>query len=108
MTAADRLKADSHSLPANAQMLMTAALVTESLQPVRQPIMMQNEAWIKKACLRLTLNISMIFGIHSRNPEKCVPDTAKRCEQQDISKSLETPSDISDLSPRQTAANNAL
>ena len=104
MTIEERLKADNHSLSANRQMLIIAALVTESLQPVRQPIRMQNKAWTTNAFLRLTLNTLSTIGRHAIKPAKCVPDTARRCEQHDILKSRLTSADIRDLSPRHTAA----
>ena len=99
-----RLKAESHSLSAKRQMLIIAALVTESLHPVRQPIKRQNKVCTMNAFLRLTLNTLSTVGMHAIKPAKCVPDTARRCEQQDILKSRLTSEDIRDLSPRQTAA----
>ena len=42
ITSEARLRADSQSLPANTQTLIMAALVTESLHPVIQPIRIQN------------------------------------------------------------------
>jgi hypothetical protein len=78
MTIEARLKADSHSLPANTQMLITAALVTESLQPVRHPIKIQKTVCMTKAFPRLTFNTFMINGRQARNPVKCMPDTARK------------------------------
>ena len=108
MTIEARLKADTQSLSAKQHMLMKAALVTESLQPVRQPVRMQNRMWMAKAFRRLTLSALRTAGRHARKPVKCVPDTARRCEQQDIWKSRFTRSGTRDLSPTQTAAANAL
>ena len=108
MTADARLKADSQSLSAYTQILIIEALVTESFQPVKQPIRTQKITWTKKAFLRLILRASRTYGTHARNPAKWVPDTARRCEQQDSLKSRLTSSVISDLSPEQSAAVKAL
>ena len=67
-----RLKAESHSLSAKRQMLIIAALVTESLQPVRQPIKRQNKVCTMNAFLRLTLNTLSTIGMHAIKPAKCV------------------------------------
>ena len=85
-------------------MLIIAALVTESLQPVIEPMRIQNAEWTKNALFRFNFKALSIMGRHTRKPAKWVPDTAKRCEQQDILKSRLTSFVIKDLSPAQTAA----
>ena len=65
-----RLKAESQSLPAKMQMLIMAALVTESLQPVIQPINIQNAEWTRKALLRFNLKALRITGRQTRKPAK--------------------------------------
>ena len=89
-------------------MLIIAALVTESPQPVREPIRMQNRVCTINALFLFNLKALSTIGRQTRKPEKCVPDTASRCEQHDILKSRRTDSPIRDLSPVQTAAASAL
>ena len=67
-----RLKAESHSLSAKRQILIIAALVTESLHPVRQPIKRQNNTCTMNAFLRLTLNTLSTIGMQAIKPAKCV------------------------------------
>ena len=65
-----RHKEDSQSLPANRQMLIIAALVTESPQPVMEPIRIQNRQWTAKALLRFNLKALSTMGRQTRKPEK--------------------------------------
>ena len=61
-----RLKADSQSLSAKVQMLIIAALVTESLQPVIDPMRIQNAEWTRNALLRFNLKTLRTMGRHTR------------------------------------------
>ena len=64
------LSADTQSRIAKIQMLIKAALVTESLQPVRQPISKAKTAYMKIAFFRLILRVSSIMGSPARKPAK--------------------------------------
>ena len=70
MTIDARLNADNQSLSAKRQMLIIAALVTESLQPVRQPIKRQNTVWTMNAFFRLIFNTLSTKGRHAIKPAK--------------------------------------
>ncbi len=104
ITIAARLNPEIVSRLPKAQILIIAALVTDSVHPVMKHISRQNTVYRVRFVLRLRGNIANNMGSSVRNPAKCVPDTASRCEQLVSAKVSLTSSSTSDVSPMNIAA----